>query len=39
MIGAAFLAYEGAEKVWEKLAPHAAHAHEETLTAGLDPVR
>jgi uncharacterized protein len=38
MIGAAFLAYEGAEKVWEKLAPHAAHAHEEALTAGLDPV-
>jgi hypothetical protein len=33
-----FLAYEGAEKVWEKFAPHAAHAHEEALTAGLDPV-
>jgi uncharacterized protein len=38
MVGAAFLAYEGAEKVWEKLAPHAAHAHEEALAAGLDPL-
>jgi uncharacterized protein len=38
MIGAAFLAYEGAEKVWEKLAPHAAHAHEQTLAASSDPL-
>lgn len=32
MLGAAFLCYEGAEKIYEKFAPHAAHAHEEKLT-------
>jgi uncharacterized protein len=37
MLGAAFLCYEGAEKVYEKLFPHAAHAHEAALTADLDP--
>lgn len=31
MIGGAFLCYEGAEKVYEKLAPHEAHAHEESV--------
>lgn len=31
MIGGAFLCYEGAEKVYEKLAPHQAHAHEASL--------
>ncbi len=37
MMGAAFLCYEGAEKIYEKLAPHAAHAHEATLTPDTDP--
>lgn len=38
MLGAAFLCYEGAEKVYEKLAPHAAHAHEEKIIPGAgDP--
>ena len=31
MLGAAFLCYEGAEKVYEVLFPHAAHAHEAKL--------
>ena len=31
MLGGAFLCYEGAEKVYEKLFPHAAHAHEEKV--------
>lgn len=30
MLGGAFLCYEGAEKVYEVIRPHAAHAHEET---------
>ena len=34
MIGGAYLCYEGAEKVWEAIMPHEAHAHE----AGLEPV-
>jgi len=34
MLGGAYLCYEGAEKVYESLFPHAAHAHE----AKLDPV-
>ena len=34
MIGGAYLCYEGSEKVFEALVPHAAHAHE----AGLEPV-
>ena len=29
MLGGAYLCYEGAEKVWEAIAPHAAQAHEE----------
>jgi predicted DNA repair protein MutK len=33
MLGGAFLCYEGAEKVYEKLFPHAAHAHEAALPA------
>lgn len=32
MVGGAYLAYEGAEKVYEALMPHEAHAHEATLT-------
>lgn len=32
MIGGAYLCYEGADKVFEAIAPHEAHAHE----AGLD---
>jgi predicted DNA repair protein MutK len=39
MIGGAYLAYEGTEKVYVALAPHAAHHHEEKIAAGpLDPV-
>jgi uncharacterized protein len=34
MIGGAYLCYEGAEKVYELLVPHEAHAHE----AKLEPV-
>ena len=38
MIGGAYLCYEGAEKVYERLMPHAAHAHEAKLeTVALDP--
>jgi uncharacterized protein len=33
MIGGAFLCYEGAEKIYESLAPHAAHHHEEVVAA------
>jgi len=37
MIGGAFLCYEGAEKVYEFLVPHQAHAHEAKLeTVALD---
>jgi predicted DNA repair protein MutK len=31
MIGGAYLAYEGAEKVYEWIVPHQAHAHEARL--------
>lgn len=34
MLGGAFLCYEGAEKVWEALFPHAAHAHEAAVEDG-----
>jgi predicted DNA repair protein MutK len=38
MIGGAYLAYEGAEKVYESVVPHQAHAHEARLApAGADP--
>jgi predicted DNA repair protein MutK len=33
VLGGAFLCYEGAEKLYEKLFPHAAHAHEEHVGA------
>jgi predicted DNA repair protein MutK len=37
MIGGAYLCYEGAEKVYEALVPHGAHAHEAKLeTMALD---
>jgi uncharacterized protein len=32
MIGGAYLCYEGAEKVYEAIVPHDAHAHETSLT-------
>ncbi len=32
MLGGLFLCYEGAEKIYELVFPHAAHAHEETAT-------
>ena len=39
MLGGAYLCYEGAEKVFGALFPHAAHAHEEAIgLAGGDPV-
>ena len=36
MLGGLFLCYEGAEKVYEALFPHKAHAHEAEV--GLSPV-
>jgi hypothetical protein len=37
MLGGAYLCYEGAEKVFGALFPHAAHAHEEAIgLAGAD---
>jgi predicted DNA repair protein MutK len=36
MLGGAFLCYEGAEKVWEALFPHAAHEHEAKLEEGAE---
>ncbi len=37
MLGGAYLSYEGAEKVYEVLFPHAAHAHEATTAQGANP--
>lgn len=38
MIGGAYLCYEGAEKVYEAIFPHAAHAHEAAIkTEAPDP--
>ena len=38
MLGGVFLCYEGAEKVWEMVSPHAAHAHEAEIGAApADP--
>ena len=38
MIGGAYLCYEGTEKVFERLMPHQAHAHEAKLeTVALNP--
>lgn len=39
MIGGVYLCYEGAEKVYEVVAPHAAHAHEAAgvASAPADP--
>ncbi|HEY8581275.1 MAG TPA: DUF808 family protein, partial [Beijerinckiaceae bacterium] len=38
VLGGGFLCYEGAEKVFEALFPHAAHAHEEAVApAPQDP--
>ena len=36
MLGGLYLCYEGAEKVYEVLFPHQAHAHEETVGAVVD---
>lgn len=33
VLGGAFLCYEGAEKVWEAISPHAAHHHEAAIGA------
>jgi predicted DNA repair protein MutK len=37
MLGGAYLAYEGAEKVYGALFPHGAHEHEAKLTPASDP--
>lgn len=39
MVGGAYLAYEGAEKVFEAVMPHSAHAHESKIgtPATVDP--
>jgi len=38
VLGGAFLCYEGAEKLYEAISPHAAHGHEAaTRTAAADP--
>lgn len=38
MIGGAYLCYEGTEKVYERIIPHGAHAHEAKLeTVALNP--
>ncbi|BBK34429.1 hypothetical protein EDC65_3081 [Stella humosa] len=36
MIGGAYLCYEGVEKVYEAVVPHAAHSHEAELSS-IDP--
>jgi len=33
VLGGGFLCYEGAEKLWEAIHPHAAHGHEEATGA------
>lgn len=39
MLGGLYLCYEGAEKVYEALFPHAAHEHEAEIgVAAVDPV-
>ncbi len=39
MVGGLYLSYEGAEKIYELLVPHKAHAHEEHVgVAPKDPV-
>lgn len=39
MLGGLYLCYEGAEKVYEALFPHAAHEHESSVGfAAMDPV-
>ncbi|MBB3937799.1 DUF808 domain-containing protein [Aureimonas phyllosphaerae] len=38
-VGGLYLAYEGAEKIYEMVVPHEAHAHEASSTAtAVDPV-
>ncbi|TNC09985.1 DUF808 domain-containing protein [Methylobacterium terricola] len=39
MLGGAYLCYEGAEKVYEAVFPHKAHAHEDELQAGAGDAR
>ena len=36
MLGGAYLCYEGAEKIWEAVAPHGAHADEAPTDKRLD---
>ena len=37
MLGGLYLCYEGAEKIYEAVAPHKAHDHEQALGAPQDP--
>ncbi len=38
MIGGAYLCYEGVEKIYEVVAPHEAHAHEDAIgTVAVNP--
>jgi predicted DNA repair protein MutK len=39
MLGGAYLAYEGAEKVYEWIVPHRAHAHEARLSPAAADAR
>ncbi len=36
VLGGAYLCYEGTEKVYEAIAPHAAHHHEEAVVEAAD---
>lgn len=39
MIGGVYLCYEGAEKLYEAIAPHDAHKHEAAVLGTSDPVQ
>lgn len=38
MVGGVYLCYEGAEKLYEAVMPHDAHAHEAAVSGTSDPV-
>jgi uncharacterized protein len=38
MLGGIYLCYEGAEKLYEAVFPHAAHEHEKTVSEAVDAV-
>lgn len=39
MVGGVYLCYEGAEKLYEAIAPHDAHKHEAAVLGTADPVQ